>query len=173
VIKTQKTLQSFKPLVDRNSRILILGTIPGPTALRKQEYYGFSGNHFWKIIAHLFGIHQPLTYPEKKKLLQKNWIALWDVFESCVRPGAADSAIQCAELNNIPELLKKYTNIQTIVLNGRTAERIFLRHFAKAVKIPFHYLPSTSPAHAGMSFSEKLKAWSLLLSATLSKSAKK
>ena len=153
-------LKSFKPFADKNSRILILGTMPGPTALRKQEYYGFAGNHFWKIIFQLFGVTAPLSYPQKKKLLRRNRIALWDVFKSCERKGALDSAIRCMDYNNIPGLLKKYPNIKTIFLNSRTAEKVFLQHFSKKIKRPFYYLPSTSPAHAGMPFSQKLKAWS-------------
>ena len=157
-----KTLRSFKPFADKRSRILILGTMPGPVALKKQEYYGFAGNHFWKIIFQLFGVTAPLTYAQKKKLLKQNGIALWDVFKSCERKGALDSAIRCMGYNDIPGLLKKYPNIKTIFLNSRTAEKVFREKFSKSVPIPAHYLPSTSPAHAGMPFAAKLKAWSVL-----------
>ena len=161
--KAVKTLQSFKPFIDRRSKILILGTMPGPMALKKQEYYGFSGNHFWKIIFQLFAVKTPLTYSGKKRLLKENGIALWDVFKSCERAGALDSAIQRAEPNDIPGLLKKYPNIQAIFLNSRTAEKVFLQRFAGSIKIPYDYLPSTSPAHASLSFSKKLAAWSAIL----------
>jgi len=50
----RKILRSFKPVVDENSRVLILGSMPGPEALRKRQYYGFDGNHFWKILPRLF-----------------------------------------------------------------------------------------------------------------------
>ena len=160
--KAKKILKSFAPFADRRSKILILGTMPGPVALKKREYYGFSGNHFWKIIARLFHVKKPLTYPEKIRLLKKNKIALWDVFKSCERSGAADSAIARAELNDIPGLLKRYPNIKTIFLNSRMAEKIFLEHFAASVKIPFYYLPSTSPANAAVSFSKKFLAWKII-----------
>ena len=132
-------------------------------ALRKQEYYGFTGNHFWKIIFQLSGVKQPLTYPGKKKLLKEKGIALWDVFKSCEREGALDSAIQRAKHNDIPGFLKQYPNIKALFLNGRTAEKVFLKHFSGAVKIPFYYLPSTSPANASVSFSKKLESWSAIL----------
>lgn len=156
-------LYGFRPVADRRSKILILGTMPGPTALKKQEYYGFSGNHFWKIMFQLFGVRQALSYPEKIKLLRENRIALWDVFRSCRRSGAADQNIEGAKVNAIPALLKKYPNIKTIFLNGRTAEKTFLAHFSNALKLPSDYLPSTSPAHAGMPFTKKLKSWSAIL----------
>jgi len=158
----KKVLKSFPPIVDKRSRILILGTMPGPMALKKQEYYGFSGNHFWKIIFQLFEVRKTLTYSEKKRLLKEKGIALWDVFQSCERIGALDSAIQCAEFNDIPWLLKKYPNIRAIYLNSRTAEKVFRQRFAPFVKVPFYYLPSTSPAYAALSFAKKLRAWSVI-----------
>jgi hypoxanthine-DNA glycosylase len=158
-----KTLRSFKPVVDHRSRILILGTMPGPTALKKQEYYGFSGNQFWKIIAALLKAPQPLAYAKKIRLLKKKGIALWDVFQSCERQGALDSAIQCTELNDIPELLKKYPNIKAIFLNSRTADSTFRKYFASSINRPFYYLPSTSPAHASLSLESKIEQWSCIL----------
>ncbi len=161
--KSKIILRSFEPFIDRRSKVLILGTMPGPMALRKQEYYGFTGNHFWKIIFHWSGVKKLLTYPEKKRLLKEKGIALWDVFKSCKREGALDSAIQCANHNDIPGLLKQYPNIKALFLNGRTAEKVFLKNFSQAVKIPFYYLPSTSPANASVSFSKKLESWSAIL----------
>lgn len=137
--------------------------MPGPVALEKREYYGFSGNHFWKIIPALFGIQRLLSYPEKIELIRNKGIALWDVFKSCQRKTAADSDIECADYNNIPGLLKKYPNIKTIFLNSKTAEKTFKTRFSGSVKIPAYYLPSTSPANASVSFKEKLKKWSVIL----------
>ena len=86
--------------------MLILGTMPGPEALRRRQYYGFPGNHFWLVIQRLFGADdRPLSYPEKIRLLKANRIALWDVIASCRRVGASDSAITQVTPNRIPELL--------------------------------------------------------------------
>ncbi|MDO8730011.1 MAG: DNA-deoxyinosine glycosylase, partial [Candidatus Omnitrophota bacterium] len=154
---------SFKPVVDRRSRVLILGTMPGPEALRRRQYYGFPGNHFWPVIQILFGLgDRPLSYPEKIRLLKANRIALWDVIASCRRKGASDSAITRVTPNRIPELLKKYPNLRTVFVNGKTAQRLFRLHFGEKVKLPVRGLPSTSPAHAAMSFQEKLKRWKVV-----------
>ncbi len=158
--KTQKILRSFKPIVDSHSRILILGTMPGPEALRKREYYGFSGNHFWKILFQLFKVERPLSYPEKIRLLKQNRIALWDVFHSCERKTAADNDIKYAKPNNIPGLLKKYPNIKTIFIDSKTGFTAFEKYFSGAVKLPVRYLPSPSPAHASLTLAEKINAWS-------------
>lgn len=163
----KQTLRSFKPIADGNARVLVLGTMPGPVALARREYYGFAGNHFWKILFQYFGVTGPLSYAAKKRLLKQNRIALWDVFKSCEREGALDSAIDCAEHNDIPGLIRKYPNIRLILLNSRTAEKTFLDHFADSVKIPHQYLPSTSPANAGLSYAEKYRLWSHALDRAL------
>jgi hypoxanthine-DNA glycosylase len=156
-------LKSFGPFVDRRAAVLILGTMPGPEALRRREYYGFPGNHFWKIIADLYNGGKPFaSYAEKLRLLRKNRIALWDTIGSCRREGASDSAICDAVPNDIPALIKKYPNIRKIFLNGKTAEKFFLNCHAGKIKIPHHTMPSTSPAHAAMPYAEKLKRWSAL-----------
>lgn len=159
----RKILRSFKPFADSRSRILILGTMPGPVALKKKEYYGYPGNHFWKIMFRLFRVEKKLSYAQKKKLLKDNGIAIWDVFRSCEREGALDSKIRRVEHNDIPAILKKYPGIRAVFLNSRMAEKAFCDIFSKSVNIPFYYLPSTSPAHAGLSFEKKLESWSKIL----------
>ena len=37
--KSNSILESFEPIVDENSRVLILGTMPGVESLRQQQYY--------------------------------------------------------------------------------------------------------------------------------------
>ncbi len=155
-------LRSFKPFADKNSRVLVLGSMPGPEALRKQQYYGFNGNHFWTIIPTLLGKKKPESYQEKLKLIRSHRIALWDVLESCVRPGALDSAIRCVTPNNIPRLLKKYPHIRAVFINGRTAHKIFHKSFGEKIKHPIFYLPSSSPAHASLSLPEKIKKWGVI-----------
>ena len=129
--------------MDRQSRVLILGTMPGPEALRRRQYYGFPGNHFWPILQKLFGLEdRPLSYPEKIRLLKTNRIALWDVIASCRRVGASDSAITRVTPNRVTELLKKYPNIRTVFVNGKTAERLFRLHFRDPMRLPVRGLPS-------------------------------
>lgn len=157
-------LRSFAPFADARARILILGTMPGPVALRKQEYYGFPGNHFWPILSSLFAGGRPLTYPEKLRLLRRNRIALWDVLASCEREGASDGAIRNARPNEIPELLARFPGIATIALNGTAAARLYQLHF-REIALPVIRLPSTSPAHARMTLAEKRARWSVIVGA--------
>ncbi len=134
--------------------------MPGPVALKRRQYYGFPGNHFWPVIQKLFAQDdRPLSYPQKIRLLKRNKIALWDVIGSCHRVGASDSTIRCVTPNRIPQLLKRHPNIRKVFVNGKTAERLFRIHFGEKVKLPVICLPSTSPAHAAMSFQDKLRWW--------------
>lgn len=155
-------LRSFKPWVHKTSRVLVLGSMPGPEALRKQQYYGFEGNHFWHIIPKILGHPRPSVYRERLSLVQKHGIALWDVLESCVRPGALDSAIRLPTLNPVPELLLQYPNIRAVFINGRFAHSTFVKRHGE-VSRPVFYLPSTSPANAAISLAEKTKQWKVIL----------
>ena len=155
--------ESFEPLVNRRSRVLILGSMPGPEALRKQQYYGFSGNHFWKIIPALVGTPVSERYEDRKRLILTHHLALWDVLRSCVRPGALDSAIRNPVPNDIPGLLKRYPNIVAIFINGQFAYKMFMKNYGDTVDLPVEVLPSTSPAHASITLAEKAKRWSSIL----------
>ncbi len=160
-------LKSFKPLADERSRILILGSMPGPAALRKKEYYGYPGNHFWRIVWDLFEDPRVAgwadwSYADKTACLRENRIALWDTIHSCTRTGASDSSIRCVKPNDVAGLIRKYEGIRTIFLNGRTSEALYRAHFGGKIHIPAHYLPSTSPAHASLSYAKKFKEWSVI-----------
>lgn len=155
--------QSFKPFVDRDSRVLILGSMPGPEALRRQQYYGFPGNHFWAIIPSLLGEPRPDDYAVKLDMLRRNRIALWDVIENCIRPGALDSDISEVAPNRIPELLESYPNIQAVFINGQLAHKLFHKAFPNDIKRPVFLLPSTSPANAAMPLKEKERRWGAIL----------
>lgn len=146
-------------MADARSRVLILGTMPGPMALEKSEYYGFPGNHFWKILPEILGEPAPRNYAEKLALLRERRIALWDVIRSCTREGAADSAIRSAVPNDVPRLLKRYPGIHTVFLNGKTSEALYRRHFGGVIRLAAHVLPSTSPAHATVPYEKKREAW--------------
>lgn len=155
---------SFPPIESPQARILILGSMPGTQSLASQEYYAHPHNSFWKIMHAIY--EMPVdTYAQRQKLIVKNNIVLWDTLKACVRPGSLDSSIETdtIEINDFIALLKKHTNIQHVFFNGGTAESVFKKHVQLPEdiqrRLTFTRLPSTSPAHAGLTFKEKLKAW--------------
>jgi hypoxanthine-DNA glycosylase len=146
--------------------------MPGPEALRRQEFYGFKGNHFWRIMIDLLAPGHELAYAEKLDLMRKNRIAIWDVLHSCERMGAADSAIRNARPNDIPGLLARHPRIGAIFCNGTTSARLFGRFFAGAVSVPMIPLPSTSPANAAMPYAVKRGHWAVVIARARAPSAR-
>jgi hypoxanthine-DNA glycosylase len=149
---------SFLPLVNDSSQALILGTLPGAESLRLQQYYAKKQNVFWR----LFGCDPDEDYSTRCDFILSRKLSLWDVYRSGERSGSADRKIRDGEPNDIAGLLTKYPNINRILLNGRTAQREYRRHFASS-SIPAVYVPSTSPAYAAMSFDEKKEAWEMAM----------
>ena len=157
----QNRISSFPPIIDQESKIVTLGSVPGEKSLEKQEYYGHPQNKFWKIIFELFNENFSEDYLEKIKILKKNKIAVWDVIDSCERVGSLDTTIKNEESNDILQLLKKYQNIKTIFCNGGKSYKNLQKIVGKNFEIPIYLLPSTSPLHT-ISFEKKLESWKII-----------
>lgn len=164
------TIHSFPPLIAADTRVLILGSMPGEISLRMNQYYAHRQNMFWKIMGELIGAGPELDYGQRIARLQASKIGLWDVLMSCQRNGSLDSAIEHASIqpNDLATLYAEHPGLTHVFFNGAKAEEIY-RGFVlpklAADQAHLHYerLPSTSPAHAAMSYQEKLKAWSKVL----------
>lgn len=158
----QNRIFSFSPIIDNDSKILVLGSIPGVKSLEKQQYYGHPQNKFWKIIFELFNEEFTEDYEERLNILKKHHIALWDVIDSCERKGSLDSEIKNEEANQIEELLEDYPNIIAIFSNGGKSYKNLQKLLGKNFKIPIYLLPSTSPLHT-ISFERKFEEWKKIL----------
>lgn len=159
--------KSFKPSIDDNSKVLILGSMPGIRSLKEHQYYAHPQNRFWKVMGYICNEPKLSKYDYNLKLhtLLKNNIALWDTIKSCNREGSLDSDIQNEKPNKIPELLKQFPNIKIICLNGNKSYSAFKKHFPELLKQYNCYkLPSTSPANARYSLEMLVKEWSNVLS---------
>lgn len=158
----QDRISSFPPLIDNESQILILGSIPGVKSLEKQQYYAHPQNKFWKIIFELFSEKFTEDYPERISTLKRNHVAVWDVIDSCERKGSLDSEIKNEEANQIAELIEQYPNVKAIFCNGGKSYKSLQKILGKSDKIPVFLLPSTSPLHT-ISFDKKLEGWKAIL----------
>ena len=138
--------------------MLILGSFPSAASLAAQQYYAHPQNQFWRILGEVIG--QPLKdmdYPDRIAAVQAAGIAIWDVFASCQRAGSLDTAIRDAVPNPLAELQESAPALRRICFNGRMAARRIRE--VEAMGFEALVLPSTSPAHAGMGFAEKLARW--------------
>ncbi|MCO7642733.1 DNA-deoxyinosine glycosylase [Pseudomonas sp. S 311-6] len=161
--------EGFPPIAAPGARILVLGSMPGQQSLRAQAYYAHPRNAFWPIMGQLLGFAPDAPYAQRAAMLQQHGIALWDVLQSCVRPGSLDADIDRRSLvcNDFPAFLATYPGITRICCNGAAAHELFRRHALPALGPEHPYellrLPSTSPAHAGMTQAAKLDAWRAVL----------
>lgn len=158
----KQTCKSFLPNINKDSEILILGSMPGVKSLEEQQYYAHPMNRFWKLMGMFCKIDnlQELNYQEKLQILLKNKIALWDVIQICDRNGSLDSNIQNEIPNDISELLKQFPNIKVICLNGNKSYCAFKKHFLKLLEeYKCYKLPSTSPANARYKLDDLYNEW--------------
>lgn len=143
--------------------------MPGQASLRETQYYAHPRNAFWPIMCELLSepkkrIDSKAPYVDRIGLLQRKKIALWDVLARCYRPGSLDSNIDesSIEVNDFAGFLSSHSSVNAIFFNGGKAEQTFQRHVlidSESHPITYHRLPSSSPAHASMSFEQKLDAW--------------
>jgi double-stranded uracil-DNA glycosylase len=159
----------FGPIESDSAHTLILGSLPGRKSLEMQQYYAHPQNAFWKLIGAIFGSDGNLPYERGVRILTSRDIALWDVLAAAERPGSLDSAIVPAtvRVNDFRAFFRGHPRLRRVLFNGRKSEQMFERFArpgldAEFPRIRYICLPSTSPAHAGMRFAEKLDRWRIL-----------
>ncbi len=150
---------ALAPIVSTNSKILILGTMPGEQSLLQQQYYANKGNHFWRILFQVFNEEFSTDYEKRKKLILKNNLALWDVLYSCQREGSLDSKIKNEIPNDFSEFLQNHPNISTIVFSSKAAAAYFKKYVSPLPSVDYFTLPSPSGANAHLSLAQKTEIW--------------
>ena len=148
----------FAPVYDENSRVLILGTFPSVKSRETHFYYGHPQNRFWKLLAFLCRWPIPATIPEKKEMLLKNGVALWDVIQSCEIAGSSDSSIKNVVPSDLSCILT-CSSITRIYANGKTAQKLYDKYQKPQTCMDIIALPSTSPANAAYSFNRLAESW--------------
>ena len=154
-------IHPIRPVFDKDSRILILGSFPSVKSREEGFFYGHPQNRFWRVTAQVFGEKTPLSIDEKRSFLLKNHIALWDVIGSCEIDGSSDSSIRNVTVNDLSAILKT-ADIQEIFLNGKKAEQLYKKYLLPTVKRDAVCLPSTSPANAAWSIEKLVEAWKII-----------
>ena len=151
------------PLYDENSRVLILGSFPSVKSREQMFFYGHPQNRFWRVLALVFGEDTPLTIEEKRSFVLRHNLALWDVLASCDIEGSADSTIKNAVANDLSEIIKN-SKVAKIFVNGKTAEKYYIKYTEKKLGRKAICLPSTSPANASFSLEKLKESWNIIKS---------
>ena len=139
-------IHPFKPVIFKESRVLILGSFPSVKSREVDFYYGNKNNRFFKILEVIFDENIGESKEEKIDFLRRHKIALFDVVKSCEIVGSSDSSLSVKEVNDIGKLIEN-TDIEKILLNGKKAFEIFQKYI-KIDKVKYFYIPSSSPANA-------------------------
>lgn len=148
---------TFKPIYDKKSEILILGSIPSIISRENNFYYGNDKNRFWKLISTVFNEEYPVSNEEKKSIILKNNLALFDVVKSCSIKNSSDSSISNVKINDISSIINN-SNIKKIIFNGNKAYELYLKYESNKFQ-NIVCLPSTSPANAKYSFNKLFEIW--------------
>jgi hypoxanthine-DNA glycosylase len=157
------TKHCFLPVINADTELLILGSLPGDASLAQQQYYAHPQNRFWHLLSevlHIDLVHQ--AYEQRLQSLLRHRIGLWDVVANATRTGSLDSQIKQAEDNDLPALLDQLPALKTIAFNGGTASRLGLKILGpRSDQYRVLQLPSSSPAYT-LAYAEKLKQWKIL-----------
>ena len=149
---------SFPPHFPARPRIIILGSLPGAASLAARQYYAHPRNQFWRLLGAVLGEElASLPYPDRLAAVAAHGIGLWDVVQTASRQGSLDGAIRDAVPNDLAALAA-YPSLKAIAFNGARAHSIGRNRLA-GVRACILRLPSSSPAHAAMSFEAKRDAW--------------
>jgi hypoxanthine-DNA glycosylase len=158
----QRVFHPFEPLYDENSRVLILGSFPSVKSREQLFFYGHPQNRFWKVIAALYQQDVPVTIPEKKELILKHGLALWDSIASCEITGSSDASIREVRANDLNIILSR-SPIHRIYCNGKTSWQQYEKLIRPQTGREAVCLPSTSPANAQWTLPKLVEAWSVIL----------
>ena len=142
--------ECIEPFINKNSKVLILGSFPSVKTREIGFYYGHLQNRFYRVISKIYGEDIPISIENKKMLLDKHHIALYDVIYECDIIGSSDSSIKNVIPINIKDILDRYPNIKTIILNGGLASKLFNKYLANDIdkSMSIYACSSTSPANA-------------------------
>jgi hypoxanthine-DNA glycosylase len=162
-------IRGFPPIARPDARVLILGSMPSRESLAQQRYYAHPRNGFWPIISDLLELREP-DYERRADQLSQKGVAVWDVLKACLRSGSLDSDIDDRTIvtNDFQDFYARHPLISWVYFNGAKAESVYLKHVLPGLGEPASghdllRLPSTSPAHAGMSLQQKTRAWRVIV----------
>lgn len=150
---------SFAPHVAPDTRVLLLGSLPGARSLAEQRYYAHPTNQFWRLVGEVVG--RPLAempYDDRLAALRAAGIGLWDVIRTAERRTSSDSDIREAEAHDLAALVAGLPGLRIIAFNGGKAAAIGRRQLPEPKDLMLLDLPSSSAANT-RSYAGKLERW--------------
>jgi TDG/mug DNA glycosylase family protein len=150
----------FPPVTRPDTRLLVLGSLPGAVSLARQRYYAHPQNQFWRLIGAVIGRDiAALAYEARLEALLEAGVGLWDTVAAATRKGSLDADIRLHEASDLVALAQTLPDLRAIAFNGATSARIGRRQLGNAPGLALIDLPSSSPAYASLPFEKKEEAW--------------
>jgi hypoxanthine-DNA glycosylase len=160
--KENSVIHPFGPLYNENSESLILGSFPSVKSREAMFFYGHPQNRFWKVIPMLYGEKTPENIEEKKSIILRHNLALWDSIHSCTITGSSDSSVKDVVPNDISGIIEN-SKIGKVFCNGALSHKMYMKYIYPDTKIEAVKLPSTSPANAAFSLDRLIEHWKVIL----------
>lgn len=149
------------PVYNRDSKILILGSFPSVKSREQQFFYGHKQNRFWRVMAQVLECEVPQDIPQKRAMLIKHHVAVWDVIASCEIIGSSDASIRDVVPNDLSDILSS-ADIKAIYTNGGKAYQLYQKYIFPVNGREAYPLPSTSPANAAYSLEKLVDSWKVI-----------
>ncbi len=156
-------MHCFEPVFDENSKVLLLGTMPSPKSRENGFYYSHPQNRLWRVLARVLDESVPEGAEQKRAMLLKHGVAMWDVLKSCKISGASDASIKEPVPNDIGLILRA-APVRAVFATGTRAAQLYRRYVEPVTRVPIVRLPSTSPANAAAGFEALAEAYSVIRS---------
>jgi hypoxanthine-DNA glycosylase len=150
----------FPPVTRPDTRLLVLGSLPGAVSLAQRRYYANPQNQFWRLMSEVVGRELvPLAYEERLEALLDAKVGLWDTVAAATREGSLDASIQLHEASDLAALAATLPALRAIGFNGKTSAKIGRPQLGATTSLALIDLPSSSPAYASLGFEAKRERW--------------
>ncbi|MGN6692460.1 MAG: DNA-deoxyinosine glycosylase [Sphingopyxis sp.] len=150
---------SFAPHIPPDTRLLILGSLPGARSLAERQYYAHPTNQFWRLLSEVIGEQlAAMSYEDRLAALRTAKVGLWDVIRSAERHGSSDSQIREADPHDLATLVSGLPDLRMVAFNGSKAATIGRKQMPPLGGVTVVDLPSSSAAHT-IGFAAKLASW--------------
>lgn len=155
-------IHPLKPLFDKDSKILILGSFPSIKTREYGFFYGHPQNRFWPLMENLFNVKLSEDIEERRAFLLKHNIAMFDSIYQCDIVGSSDASIKNVFPSHLEEIFEK-ADIKQVFCNGTTSFKYYRKYQEKKFDMKAIKLPSTSPANARYRMDDLIEEWKVIL----------
>ena len=151
--------RNFPPVVRKDTRLLVLGSLPGAVSLARQRYYAHPQNQFWRLIGAVLDRDiAALDYEARLAALLDARVGLWDTVAAATRQGSLDTAIRLHEASDLAALIETLPELRAVAFNGGTSAKIGRGQLGDRPGLALIDLPSSSPAYT-LAFEHKRQVW--------------